>query len=323
MQTPGPARPNTMQRHEFRAMGSRVLAILDSDEPQPILHQVPDWFEEWERALSRFRIDSEVSRLNANRGLPRAVSQTFWEVLALAREAEALSLGLVNPLILEDLVVAGYDRPFEQMQSAHAFASAPAFTGLMQPVAELDPLPPVDKIMLDAASRTVALPPGTGLDFGGVAKGWAAHQTVQRLDPTGPALVSAGGDVAVSRPRRNGEPWRIGVEDPFGAEGYIEMLYIETGGVATSGKDHRHWRRGGLFQHHIIDPRTRQPAVTDILAATVVASTVMRAEALAKAVLISGSRLGLELLEDHADAEGMLVLDDGSMQYSPNFEQYL
>jgi thiamine biosynthesis lipoprotein len=135
--------------------------------------------------------------------------------------------------------------------------------------------------------------------------------------------VSAGGDVAVSGPRLNGEPWRIGVEDPSGADDYIEMLYIESGGVATSGKDHRHWQRGGLFQHHIIDPRTRQAAVTDILAATVVASTVMRAEALSKAVLISGSRAGLELLDEHADAEGMLVLDDGSMLYSPNFETHL
>lgn len=323
MPTPGPVRPSTMQRHEFRAMGSRVLAILDSGEPQPILDQVPAWFEDWERALSRFRIDSELSRVNASRGLPRAVSQTLWDVLALAREAEELSLGLVNPLILEDLLIAGYDRPFEQMHSPLAIGSAPAFASPLHAVAELDPLPSVDRIMLDAATRTIALPPGTGLDFGGVAKGWAAHQAVQRLAPTGPALVSAGGDVAVSGPRRNGDPWRIGVEDPSGAEGYIEMLYIEAGGVATSGKDHRHWQRGGLFQHHIIDPRTRQPAVTDILAATVVASTVMRAETLAKSVLISGSRLGLELLEDHADAEGMLVLDDGSMLYSPNFEKYL
>jgi thiamine biosynthesis lipoprotein len=156
-----------------------------------------------------------------------------------------------------------------------------------------------------------------------VAKGWAANQAVQRLASAGPALVSAGGDVAVSGPRLNGQPWRIGVEDPSGAEGYIEMLYIKSGGVATSGKDHRHWQRGGLFQHHIIDPRTRQPAVTDVLAATVIASTVMRAEALSKTVLISGSRLGLALLEDHADAEGMLVLEDGRMLYSPNFEKYL
>jgi thiamine biosynthesis lipoprotein len=310
-----------MQQHEFRAMGSRVLAILDSEEPQPILNQVPGWFEDWEQALSRFRIHSELSRLNANGGAPRSVSQILWEVLALGREAGQLSGGLVNPLILEDLVVAGYDRPFDLMQRELAFA--PAFASPAHQVAGIDPLPPIESIIVDASSRTICLPSGTGLDFGGVAKGWAAHQAAQRLASAGPALVSAGGDVAVSGPRLGGEPWRIGVEDPSGADGYIEMLYIESGGVATSGKDHRHWKRGGLFHHHIIDPRTRQPAVTDILAATVVASTVMRAEALSKAVLIAGSRTAFALLHEHADAEGMLVLDDGSMLYSPKFENYL
>ena len=93
--------------------------------------------------------------------------------------------------------------------------------------------------------------------------------------------------------------------------------------MATSGKDHRHWRRGGVFQHHIIDPRTRMPAQTDILAATVVASSVMRAEALAKAVLIAGSEAGLPLLDAHEDAEAVLVLDDGRLMYSRNIGDYL
>jgi thiamine biosynthesis lipoprotein len=230
---------------------------------------------------------------------------------------------LVNPLILEDLVQAGYDRPFEQLQGGLPIDPGRLTHDAYRLMHDTVDLPALRSAIVDDLTLTVCLLPGTGLDFGGVAKGWAAHQAVQRLGATAPALVSAGGDVAVSGPRADGEPWRINVEDPFRDDGYLEMLYIESGGVATSGKDHRHWQRGGLFQHHIIDPRTRQPALTDILAATVVASSVMRAEALAKAVLISGSRAGLELLDDQADAEGMLVLDDGRILYSPNFEMYL
>ncbi len=169
----------------------------------------------------------------------------------------------------------------------------------------------------------VCLPPGIGLDFGGVAKGWAAHKAMMRLAASGPALVSAGGDIAVSGPLASGDPWRITVDDPFDADRYVETVFLESGGVATSGKNHRYWRRGGLFKHHIIDPRTRLPASTDITSATVVASTVMRAEALAKAVLISGSETGLTLLEEFNDAAAILVLDDRSLRYSSNIEPYL
>ena len=127
----------------------------------------------------------------------------------------------------------------------------------------------------------------------------------------------------MSRPLTNGEPWRIGLDDPFQPERHVEMLYLERGGVATSGRDHRYWRRAGLLQHHIIDPRTLLPASTDVTSATVIAPTVMQAEALAKAALISGSEAGLEMIDGRPEAEAILVLDSGKMRYSANIETYL
>jgi thiamine biosynthesis lipoprotein len=310
-----------MPRADFRAMGSKIRAIVDADEPVPLLEQVAGWFEKWEQTLSRFRLDSELSRLNAGAGTPRPVSATIWAVLREAFEAEALTGGLVNPLVLEALVHAGYDRAFDLIETEQASENMLATSAW--DVHPSDPLPALSSVAINEHRRSVCIPPGLGLDFGGVAKGWAAHQAMLRLKAVGPALVSAGGDVALSGPRTSGEPWRIGVENPFADEGYLEMLYLEGGGVATSGKDHRHWKRAGVFQHHIIDPRTRLPASTDIMAATVIAGTVMRAEALAKAVLISGSQAGLALLDDHPDAEAVLVLDDGSLRYSRGIEAYL
>jgi thiamine biosynthesis lipoprotein ApbE len=66
-----------------------------------------------------------------------------------------------------------------------------------------------------------------------------------------------------------------------------------------------------------------QPAETDVTAVTVVAANVLRAEALAKAVLIAGSEAGLELLDDHQDAEAILILDNGRLRYSTNIGDYL
>ena len=302
------------QRIEFHAMGCRMLAILDGDDSSPVLERVPAQFEVWEQALSRFRSDSELCELNRKAGHAVEVSETVWDVFEAAREAHSLTGGLVNPLVSEALAYAGYERSFDLMQAREfSMELAPA----------VPTVPALRDVVADAPSRTIGLPGSSRLDFGGIAKGWAAHQMVLSLGAHGPALFSAGGDIAVSGPRSDGEPWDISVEDPFQRGAYLEMLYIERGGVATSGKDYRNWMRSGVAQHHIINPHTGLPAETDILTATVIASTAMRAEAIAKAVLISGSQAGLAWLDSDEELAGLLVLDNGQRLYSRNLDRYL
>jgi thiamine biosynthesis lipoprotein len=184
-------------------------------------------------------------------------------------------------------------------------------------------VPGLDAVIRDKQQQTLCLPYGCQLDFGGIAKGWAAHRVMLGLHAVGPALFSAGGDIAISGLRADGTPWKIGVDDPFRPGEYIEMLYVGAGGIATSGKDYRRWTRSGVPQHHIIDPRTAQPAATNVLTATVLAPDAMIAEAVAKAVLILGSEAGLEWLDADNELAGLLVLDDGQRLYSRNIDKYL
>jgi thiamine biosynthesis lipoprotein len=81
--------------------------------------------------------------------------------------------------------------------------------------------------------------------------------------------------------------------------------------------------QGAFMNHHIIDPRTGQSAVTDILAATVIAPTVMEAEAAAKSVFLLGSGAGLEWLEADSGLASLLVLDNGQVLASSRAEEYL
>ncbi|HMK07966.1 MAG TPA: FAD:protein FMN transferase, partial [Anaerolineales bacterium] len=171
--------------------------------------------------------------------------------------------------------------------------------------------------------QTVRLPAGTRLDLGGIGKGWAADRAVRRLSRTGAALVDAAGDIAVSGPTASGDPWPIGVADPAHAERQLAVLMIGKGGVATSGRDYRRWRQGGLWAHHIIDPRTGRPAQTDVLSATVVGPSARMAEAAAKAVLILGSREGLGWLEGRPALAGLVVLDDERVLTSRRMKPYL
>ena len=304
-----------MRRIEFRAMGSRMLALLDSAAGQAdeTIARLPAWFEEWEQVLSRFRPGNELDRLNHSNGLPMAVSQTLWEVLCAAQSAEKFTGGLVAPTILDALVGAGYDRSFDALpplQTGPSF-TAPAWAG------------PPAVIVWDAPARSLVLPDSVHLDLGGIAKGWAADQAVRRLSRFGSALVDAGGDIAISGPQIDGQAWPIGIDDPFNIGAHFETLKLVRCGVATSGKDYHRWLKDGFWQHHIIDPRTGLPADSDVMAATVIAPTAVEAEAAAKAVLILGSQAGLDWLEADSGLAGVLVLENGNRIYSRNMEKYL
>lgn len=327
-----------------RRAGARPGDRTDTDND---LMRVPAWFETWEQRLSRFRADSELALLNAAAGEPTAVSDTLWAVLRAALRAARWTDGLVAPTLLADVERAGYDRSFETMdpdaqsaageiasvggrlacaaaeRSTRSSGQASARTSTDASTATSQPRPDWRAIRMDPVGRVVTLPAGVRLDLGGIAKGWAADQAARRLTAVGPALVDAGGDIAVSGPQPGGRPWPIAVADPRLPGEHLAALWVGRGGVATSGTDYRRWRRGDRWLHHIIDPRTGEPAVTDVLGATVVARSAVEAEAAAKAALILGCRHGMAWIEARPHLAGLLVAQGGEVYASSRLGRYL
>ncbi len=304
-----------LHRLPFRAMGGDMLAILEgnTDTPPSILDEIPGWFEGWEQTLSRFRPDSELSRLNQTFDQPVEVSDTLWDVFQYALSAETITNGLVTPTVLDALLEAGYSQNFDNLprhQNQHG----------LQVLSAVNPL---SMVTWDEKSQTICLPYGARLDFGGVAKGWAAHQTAERLRKYGSAVMNAAGDIAITGALANGEPWTIGVRNPFEKNTDFETLKLNRCGVATSGRDRRNWNKNGVPHHHIIDPYTGQPAKTNVMTATIVAPTVMEAEAAAKAVLILGGEEGLRWIEVDPVLAGIIVLENGHTFYSQRINEYL
>jgi thiamine biosynthesis lipoprotein len=312
-----------MDHCTFHAMGCEMLALLESDAPgaRTALDQVPAWFASWERQLSRFRDDSELARLNRSAGRPVRVSKVLWDVVEAALDGAAQSGGLVTPTLLGALEAAGYDRSWDMLQTNEAGATgfprgvaaaeAAETKALRRPASD-----DLGAIQRDPATRTIRLLGGVRLDLGGVAKGWAADRAARLLGMCGPALVDAGGDIAVSGPLASGAGWPVGVADPFAPEANVEVLVLAAGGVATSGRDYRRWQRDGAWHHHIIDPRSGRPATTDVLSATVVGPSARAAEVAAKAALILGSREGLAWIEARPELAGLLVLESGRIARS-------
>jgi len=169
----------------------------------------------------------------------------------------------------------------------------------------------------------VRRPPGLHFDLGGVGKGWIADRALDLLDAWPSAVVDADGDLAVRV--APGKVWQIGVDDPRTPDTNLTVLRLGAPagaaptrwGVATSGTSIHRWNVSGEMSHHLIDPRTGRPAHTNVIQATVVAGSALRAEALAKAAVIAGSVDGLALLERARVRGAVLLTADGEVLALP------
>jgi thiamine biosynthesis lipoprotein len=215
-------------------------------------------FDVWELVFSRFRPDSELVRINRARAEAVLVSSLFARVLGTALKAAAATEGLVDPTLGGAIEAAGYDRDLSEVGD--------------------DPRPPGTadpgrwrEVRL--AGRLLMRPVGIALDLNGVVKAMAVDEALGLLPHDG--FVAAGGDLAA-----RGETT---VALPEG--GAVRLL---AGGLATSGITRRRWLRGGIVQHHLLDPRTGRPSRSCWTEVTVAAATCLAADVAAKAAFLLG-----------------------------------
>ena len=253
-----------------------------------------------EARLSRFDPEAELSRLNRGTRTPRRVSRLTFAVIRAALSAAEATDGLFDPTILQALLAAGYDRSFDKLRDRSG--SSGSLVNAEAPLCGQ-----WRAIRLDSAARTVWLPPGVGLDLGGIAKGWLADRVLEGLRRAGPAYADLGGDIAFSAPRPGTDHWRIEIEDPRAAEGTAAIMRLAGGGVATSGVTRRAWTVGSELRHHLIDPRNGRPAVTDLLSVTIAAPSAAAAEVAAKATLLLGAEAGRRALLLSGQLAGVLL----------------
>jgi thiamine biosynthesis lipoprotein len=235
-----------------------------------------------DQACSRFRDDSELSRLGAGDG-PREgiVSPLLARALATALRAAELTDGAVDPTVGAAVRNAGYNVDFGAVP-----ADGEALTLTVAPV------PGWRRIRLFPATRRVEIDADVEVDLGATAKALAsdlAAAAALEAMQGGGVLVSLGGDVSVA-----GEPpeegWQIQIAENSRAEITPdgETIAIRAGGVATSSTTVRRWRRGGMELHHIIDPATGLPAAGPWRTVSVVAGTCVDANIAATAAIVRG-----------------------------------
>ncbi len=288
----------------FRAMGTAVRFVAyaaNAADADAALAAAEGKTRAIEARFSRFIASSELSHINAFSGSRVAVSADMAEVLGLAAEQHLATGGLFDPAILTDLERAGYDRTFEEVGTGGVSRAAAAHGAFAEVARE---------------GRLVQAPAGMLIDLGGIVKGWAADRIADSLAHVGPVLVDMGGDIAVRGTPPGAAFWTVAVEDPSGGEA-IAALRVFSGAVATSGTYRRRWSADGTTRHHLIDPRTGEPAASDLVAVVALHAHAAVADIWAKCVLLEAAERRAALVASCPGLEVVLVPASGAPTGTP------
>ncbi|MFA5107285.1 MAG: FAD:protein FMN transferase [Patescibacteria group bacterium] len=308
--------PPTATR-QFPALGTIVAGgfRLDPVTADRLFDDLQRQIAVFENRFSRFLPDSELSRLNQRAGKRVPVSRDLIKLILTAQGIWRYTDGLIDSTIGQALVAAGYDAPFELLpyrvetsdrpmaKSEHSFA----------------------EVKINRKQKTVFFPADLQFDFGGLGKGYLLDQLRSRVKAkTSNYWLSLGGDMIVSGTDTDGRAWSIGIQDPNKPERDFAYLRLPAGewNVATSGTTKRRGGQSKKSWHHIIDPRTGQPARTDVIQTTVLAPTAVEADALAKVVLLLGPTAGLKWAARH-NLEALIVTKDSRTHTTPMLKNYL
>jgi thiamine biosynthesis lipoprotein len=293
-----------METFRFRAMNTDILlaALGTSARLAEGFEETQRFIQASENRFTRFSEESELSALNRSAGTPFQASPDLFAVVALAQHFFHQTRGLFDPSILPDLKRVGYDRSMDLIRGQGAI---PLLESLLA-----GGRPSFSEMDLDEVRGMILLPPGMSLDLGGIAKGWIAEQAAILLsDFSSACAVNAGGDMFLVGLPEGESQWPVAIEDPLQPENDLTTIKVDPGAVATSAVTKRVWKQGGKLRHHLIDPRTGEPAQTDWLSVTVIAPHAYEAEVFAKALLIGGPRESEELTRNGGIRFSYLAVD--------------
>lgn len=259
-------------------------------------------FHQVDARMSRYREDSELSRLNRKAALgPVAVSDSLFTVLEKARDISLLSRG-------------AFDVTFGSVGFLYDFRAGrqPSKEALLSGLARVN----FRDVILDPEARTVRYQQdGILVDLGGIAKGYAVDLGIARLRALGieHARLSAGGDMRLLGDKR-GRPWYVGIRDPRSEGRNAVVLPLSDVAVSTSGDYERFFvDDAGARVHHILSPTTGKP-IQGVQSVTIIGEDALTTDGLSTAVFVLGPEEGLAMIERLPGVD-VVIIDDRRMMH--------
>jgi len=294
-----------------------VYGSVDSGLIDPgLLDEAFALIEEFEALFSITAEGSDVWRINHAEGEPVTVDPRTLEVIGTGLVFSELSDGMF------DITVGRLSRLWDFGGSAANSPAVPSGVGLTEALQTVD----FRQVVISADGGTVQLTdPDAWIDLGAIAKGYIGDKVAAFLTGRGVSsgLIDLGGDVVAIGSRQGESPWRIGIRDPFGGDdgtfgvgsggtgGLLGAIEVSDASVISSGTYERRFEINGKNYHHILDPKTGMPVISDVVSATVVTGSALIGEGLSTIAVLIGSESAPFLFSGVPDFIGaVLVLEN-------------
>ncbi|SDN88521.1 FAD:protein FMN transferase [Acetanaerobacterium elongatum] len=285
----------------FEALGTINEITVFGGFGQTLLEEAAEWVMQINNRMSPFIPVSDIARLNHNAGLkPVTVHLETLQLLRKAKQMSELSNGAFDITVRPLIELWGIGKKQNYIPSKREINKAMRLTGSK------------DLILDEQAGTAYLKRKGQAADLGGIAKGYAADEVKRILTESGVtgAIINLGGNISTIGFRPDGAPWYIGIQNPLAVTGeYLGRITCKDDTVVTSGSNERFFMKDGIRYHHIIDPRTGEPAQSGLLGVTAVCKSSAEADALTTAAFVLGMERGVKLIEQFK-AEAVFLTED-------------
>ena len=256
---------------------------------------------ELDHVLSATAADSDLTALNES---GRSDNERIVYLTGRAREISAMTGGALDVTLLPVSRAWGFTTGSYRVVPTPELETLRAVTGM-------------DRITL--TEDAVSLPEGTMLDFGALAKGYAADLCRARMEEAGvPGILSLGGNIQTVGSKPDGTDWYIGVQDPDNEGAYLLTLRLSgANAVVTSGDYQRYFMQDSTRYCHILDPETLSPVRGSLRAVTVVADEGLLADGLSTALFVMGREAGETFWRERGGFEAVWLEADGTVGVTP------
>lgn len=291
----------------YPAMGCTIkiclTATMSQTEADVLLRLLKKKILSFEKRCSRFLTTSELSRFNKKAGTKQGVTPQLLDIFTKARDIGLKTNGLYNPFVLPVLQRVGY---LHSIVKEYENDPTDDFSNRVM----------TSIIDLELGDGWAKIPYGTAIDLGGCGKGYIGDQLADIVDTYNDVKgywLSMGGDIVARGVHESGQPIMIGLQDETSKQtiAKVHPMGLDRYAVATSTILRRRGSEKGVAWHHIIDPRTAQPADTDILTASVCVRSLFDADVHATNCIIMGAEKASIYLKKHEVSDALLQLRTG------------
>ncbi|MDR2269459.1 MAG: FAD:protein FMN transferase [Sphingobacterium sp.] len=293
-------------KKQVTLMGSIFeISLVDQDSVQARQHvaEVIAEIERIENLISEWRPYTQISEVNRNAGIkPVQVDREVFELTKRAIQYARNSQGAFDISIIALDKIWKFDGSMTRMPSEEAIRNSVTKVGY-------------EHILLDSVASTIFLElPGMKIGFGSIGKGYAADRGRDIMKARGiPAgIVNASGDLSSWGSQPNGEPWKIGVNNPFKSHQMVAVLRLNEMAVATSGSYEKYAEIDGKRYSHIINPVTGYPA-TGLTSVTIYGPSAELANALSTSIMVLGEKEGKKLIRNFPNYRFIFITDKGKV----------